>query len=274
MFWSTKNGRISVWLVDSRMLMLKNKVSTAYRLFQEGGIRSLYEYSRLRLQVLAKGSKKQVRLDNCTFDMTGVANDSIRLELITNRYELPERNAVVRYLRRDLPVVELGGSMGVVACVTNKLLTNPTAHVVVEANPLAIPQLELNKRLNGRQFEIVNRAIAYEAASVTFRPSTNLAGNSITFAGDQPPVTVDTVALGELVDDRGFKRFNLVCDIEGLEYDLVCREADVLKNADTIIMETHARYIGEERLGIMMSKLEQLGFKIVEQIGFVVILQQ
>jgi hypothetical protein len=65
-----------------------------------------------------------------------------------------------------------------------------------------------------------------------------------------------------------------VCDIEGLEYDLVCQEADVLRNADTIIMETHARYIGEEKFRAMMTKLEQLGFRIVEQIGFVVVLQQ
>jgi hypothetical protein len=93
--------------------------------FSRWGVKSLYDYSRLRLRVLAKGNKKQMSLDNCTFDLTGVANDSIRLELITNQYELPERHAVVRYLRRDLPVIELGGSMGVVACVTNKLLTDP-----------------------------------------------------------------------------------------------------------------------------------------------------
>ena len=171
-------------------------------------------------------------------------------------------------------MIELGGSMGVVACVTNLLLKNPTAHVVVEANPLAIPQLELNKRLNTRQFEIVNRAIAYGTDSVTFRPSSNLAGNSITRGGDQPPVTVDTVALGELVQERGFNRFTLVCDIEGLEYDLVCHEGDVLKKADTIIMEMHARYIGADKFREMMAKLKDLGFTIVEEIGFVVVLQQ
>jgi FkbM family methyltransferase len=158
--------------------------------------------------------------------------------------------------------------------VTNKLLTNPTAHVVVEANPMAIPQLELNRKLNGCQFEIVNRAIAYGVESITFRPSTNLAGSSITRDGDQAPVTVNTVSLGELVHDRGFKRFNLVCDIEGLEYDLVCQELEVLQHADTIIMETHARYIGEEKLRVIMTKLQDLGLKVVDQIGFVVVLQQ
>jgi FkbM family methyltransferase len=164
--------------------------------------------------------------------------------------------------------------MGVVACVTNKLLKDPTAHVVVEANPLAIPHLELNRKLNRCQFEIVNRAIAYGVASVTFRPSSSMAGNSITADGDLPPVTVQTAQLRDLVRDRGFGRFNLVCDIEGLEYDLVCREMDVLKNADTIILETHARYIGEDKFRLMMTKLEELGFRVVEESGFVVVLRQ
>lgn len=164
--------------------------------------------------------------------------------------------------------------MGVVACVTNKLLKDPTAHLVVEANPLAIPHLELNRKLNRCQFEIVNRAIAYGAGSVTFRPSSSMCGNSITEDGDLPPVTVQTAQLGDLVRTRGFGRFNLVCDIEGLEYDLVCRETDVLKNADTIIMETHARYIGEDKFHLMMTKLEEIGFRVVEETGFVVVLRQ
>jgi FkbM family methyltransferase len=256
------------------MIMRKNKVSTAYRLLREGGIKNLYDYSWLRLQVWAKGRKSEVRLDTCVFNLAGITDDSTRVELMTNRYESAERHAVARYLKRDLPVVELGGSMGVVACVTNKLLIDPTSHVVVEANPMAIPQLELNRKLNGREFEIVSRAIAYGVDSITFRPSTGLAGSSITRDGDQSPVTVNTVSLADLVHDRGFKRFNLVCDIEGLEYDLVCQESDVLKNADTIIMETHARYIGEEKFRVMMTKLQELGFKVVDEIGFVVVLQQ
>ena len=137
-------------LSESPPPMLKNKVSTVYKLLRDGGIKNLYDYSWVRLQVLAKGRKRQVRLDGCIFSLAGITDDSIRVELFTNKYEARNADAVARYLKRDMPVIELGGSMGVVACVTNKLLTDPTAHVVVEANPLAIPQLELNRKLNGR----------------------------------------------------------------------------------------------------------------------------
>jgi FkbM family methyltransferase len=251
-----------------------NKAVTAYRLFQDGGLRSLYGHSWLRLQNLTKAHRKKVSFDGCTFSLQGIVDESMRAQLFTNNYEAEERRAVARYLRRDLPVVELGGSMGVVACVTNRLLINKKAHLVVEANPLAIPHLELNRKLNHCKFEIVNRAIAYGVDSVTFRPSSSLCGNSITADGDLPPVTVETVQLGELVRTRDFRRFNLVCDIEGLEYDLVCQESEVLKMADTIIMETHARYFGEVKLRFMMSKLQDLGFNLVEETGFVVVLRK
>ena len=149
--------------------MLK-KTATAYKLFQEGGARSVFEHSWLRLQLLTGKHRKKIRFDGCVFSLEGITDESMRAQLFTNNYEVEERRAVARYLRRDLPVVELGGSMGVVACVSNKLLKNKAAHLVVEANPLAIPHLELNRNLNRCQFEIINRAIAYGVDSVTFRP--------------------------------------------------------------------------------------------------------
>src|SRR5258708_33028053 len=110
--------------------------------------------------------------------------------------------------------------MGVVECVINRPLRSTAAHVVVEANPLVIPQLEVNRALNRCQFEIVNRAIAYEMESVTFRPSSNVCVSSITAAGDPSPVTVQTNRVRESVRDRGFARFNLICDTTGLVDDM------------------------------------------------------
>ena len=101
-----------------------------------------------------------------------------------------------------------------------------------------------------------------------------MCGNSITGDGDLSPVTVQTARLGDLASERGFNRFTLICDIEGVEYDLVFQETEVLKSADTIIMETHDRFIGAEKSRLMMDKLAGLGFKLVEENEFVVVLRQ
>ena len=253
---------------------LRKKLGTAFKLLRNGGVENLYDHWLLKRRLQSKGHSQELWLSGCKFNLDRISDYPTRVELIMNKYEAAERRAVARYVRRKLPVVELGGSMGVVACVTNKLLHNPAAHVVVEANPLVIPQLERNKALNHCQFEIVNRAIAYGTDSVTFRPSSNVCISSITEAGDQPPVTVGATQLASLVLDRGLGRFNLVCDIEGVEYDLVQQDTEALKQADTIILETHARFIGDDKCRLMLAKLKALGFRIVEEIGYVVVLRQ
>ena len=87
-------------------------------------------------------------------------------------------------------------------------------------------------------------------------------------------VTVEAVQLGKLVTEHGFEKFSLVCDIEGKEYDLVCQEIEVLKKADVIIMETHARLIGEDKNQSLLRALTDGGFRIIEEDSFVVTLQR
>jgi FkbM family methyltransferase len=263
--------------------MLTRRFAKAKHLLETEGpqaiIREIHKSLWLRLRLKASAHRKSAELDGCTFSLVTIPDSLTKLFLLDGQYELPERRAVKQHLRRDLPVVELGGALGVVACITNKLLEHPTAHVVVEANPLAIPQLTLNKESNHCEFEIMNRAIAYETDAVTFCPTVDLASNSIDSDGTQlygteKPVTVETVQLGRLVTERGFSRFSLVCDIEGKEYDLVCHEIEVLKRADVIIMETHARLIGGDKNRFLMQKLTDIGFSVVEEDGFVTTLRQ
>ena len=75
-------------------------------------------------------------------------------------YEVPEFELSRRHLDFSLPTIELGASIGGVACAINKLQENPKAHVVVECNPLLLPTLEKNRELNHSRFTIVPAAVA------------------------------------------------------------------------------------------------------------------
>jgi FkbM family methyltransferase len=263
--------------------MLTRRLAKTKHLLETEGpqavIREIHNSLWLRLRLKAMAHKKSAELDGCNFSLQTIPDSLTKLFLLDGRYELPERRAVKKHLRRDLPVIELGGALGVVACITNKLLADPTAHVVVEANPLAIPQLQLNKESNHCAFEIVNRAIAYGVDAVTFCPTVDLASNSIESDGTQlygteQAVTVEAIQLGRLVTEHGFGKFSLVCDIEGKEYDLVFQEIEVLKKADVIIMETHARLIGEDKNQSLLRALTDAGFRIMEEDSFVITLQR
>ena len=50
-------------------------------------------------------------------------------------YEHEERELIRRWLKPEDHVIEFGACLGIVSCVTNKLLKDKTRHVVVEANP-------------------------------------------------------------------------------------------------------------------------------------------
>ena len=85
---------------------------------------------------------------------------------------------------------------------------------------------------------------------------------------------METVSLQEIVAERGYECFTLICDIEGHEYDLVCNEPGVLCKADTIILETHARLIGETRTQELLGKLTEMGFRSVDEESFVIVLKK
>jgi len=189
----------------------------------------------------------------------------MKIELLSGGYEQPERSAARRHIRANWAVVELGACVGVVACVTNKLLENPRAHVVVEANPLVIPHLQSNRDINHCSFKIVNAALAYDTDTVTFSPTLDFWGNSLYHQGDQSSVVVRATQLDRILVDENFASFALICDIEGQEYELVMREANALRAATLIIMEVHPHLLGEEKVRDLLSKVADLGFYIIER---------
>jgi FkbM family methyltransferase len=178
-------------------------------------------------------------------------------------YEVGERALAKRFVDPDLPMIEIGGSIGGVACLTNRMLKNPAAHVVVECNPLVLPTLEKNRALNGCQFTIEPRALAYGADKISFNiaPEHFMMGH---LGGDDgEKVTVGTVTLAEIVRTHKFDVINLISDSEGAEVDMVAKEADLLRDrVKTLILETHAAARGEEAIARMIFTLEDIGFQI------------
>jgi FkbM family methyltransferase len=258
------------------------KTSTAFRTLRDAGVSAFLAKVRRKVYVWhecfsARGIKS-VTLDGCTFSLKMIPNNAMKVSLLKEKYERFERHAVLQYIRPEYPVVELGACIGVVACVTNGALKNPGWHVVVEANPHVIPILQDNRDNNRCEFEILNLALSYDQPSVTFSPSTDFRGTSLRGSANQsfqePSVTVATTELGKIVGQRGYDRFTLICDIEGQEYELVMRESAILNRVDTLILETHARLIGDAKNREMMERLADLGFRTIDQDSYVVVLRR
>jgi FkbM family methyltransferase len=254
-----------------------SRIATVTTLFKKKGIVNtggvILKWATLQLQIKILGQSRTIELDGCKFPLRDVPNTSMKLHLLRGSYELPERSAALRYIKPEWSVVELGGCIGVVACITNKLLSQPERHVVVEANPLVLAQLESNRAVNQCSFSIVNRALAYNSSSVRVTPSSDFWGTSLYKQGDpRPSIDVPATQLGEIIKDAQFESFALICDIEGQEYELVRNELEILSKAKIIIMELHPDVLGEDKVSEIIFDLDKIGFEVAERMATVVVM--
>lgn len=202
-----------------------------------------------------------IALDSARFSVPDGANTTFLKGLLwLGRYETLERHAVIRWLPRTLPVVELGAALGVVSCLTNRHLENPARHVCVEANPRIIPVLQRNRDRNGCRFRIVHAALAYGAETITFGMSDAVVDSSVRRGEGTAEIVVPATQLAAVIHESGFERCSLICDIEGAEAALVAEESQVLKDrVHTVIMEVHPHLL---RQGVidLERRLAGLGF--------------
>ena len=215
-----------------------------------------------------------VRLDGCKFTITRdrVPANVVDL-LLSDLYEEPERHALQKFLDPELPVVELGACIGVVSCLTNRRLKHPEKHIVVEANPSLLPLIQQNRARNDCHFKVVHAAVSHGVETITFNVDDNILASGL--HGGEQGVVVSTVTLERLLNDNGFERATLICDIEGAELQLVEHELKTIgERVTTIIMELHDRMVGQEPTQQMLTSLESAGFKIASRDVDVVVLQK
>ena len=184
-----------------------------------------------------------------------------REELEAGLYELDETGGIREVLDPDSPVIELGAGIGVVSCFVNRLLNDPKRHVAVEMHPEAFAVLEQNRVLNGCEFDSMLATISYgddegpqlQPASAQWDPSNRL------FFQSRPPSTT----LAKILDETGWRRFNLVADVEGMELPLLERELDLVRErAVTINMEIHPHVFGPRKAAGVVDLLQRNGFTL------------
>lgn len=212
-----------------------------------------------RIVVLTGNS---VRVDGCCFDVSHPQiTNGLRSRLWRGRYERSERALIQEWLDPGAPVIELGGGIGVVATLVNRRLRDPRRHVVVEANPSLIPVLERQKALNGVSFIIEHAAVDYSGQRTTtlFVDEEFISGRVGSGAGGG--VEVPAVTLARLLRRYPWTGITLICDIEGIEIELVGREGELLgQRCSTIIVEVHPEFRTESECDALFASLQARGF--------------
>jgi FkbM family methyltransferase len=215
-------------------------------------------------------------LDGCRFVLPPWADD-IKRNIRRGHYEVPERRLVLKWLKGDAPVVELGGSFGIVSGVIGSRLGAAIPHVIVEANPILIEICTRNAataRPAGAPVTVVSAAIAYgDGNDVYFLPSGGFLGSRLANAGDADVIKVEAIMLHELLAGQGIGVFDLVCDIEGAELDMLRQDGNALSQCRLAIIELHADVFAAKGASQddFIRELSELGFEIVESSGNVIV---
>lgn len=206
------------------------------------------------------------RADGCTFSIPkDQTSRSYRSCFFDRSYEAEERALIREFIRSSDAVLELGACLGIVSCVTNKLLAEKSKHVVVEGNPFCIPTLHRNRQLNGCGFLVENCAASNEKEATFYLHPIYIVGGT-TQRESSRPVRVPGRSLRDL-DARYGPFTTLIVDIEGAELEIFSAAKDILNRVRLVIVEMHPWAIGEPAIQNCRNILSDAGLRFRKSSG-------
>ena len=213
---------------------------------------------------------KTYKLEGCRFPLSkNLFTPGYYARFLFDTYEKHEIKCVKRYVKPDDTVLELGACLGIVSCVTNKQLETKENHVVVEANPTLISEIEKNREVNQCGFHLENKLISDQKEN-TFHVYNLAVSGSLVEKKHNPrlklveKVNVEGVGISDLEKQYGLNFNVLVMDIEGGEYQFLKNNYDFIDRLRLLIIEFHPHLNDPEDKFDYHGKFEEMGFKMVE----------
>ncbi len=169
----------------------------------------------------------------------------LRGALREDRYEKKESDCVLKLVRDEDVVIELGAGVGYMSTLVATKRNIKSVHAF-EANPSLIPYIRSVHEANGLEnAHIVHGILGKRAGSTDFYVRRNLLSSSMEALETDTPETVEKVKVDVLNASHVFKEIKptiLIADIEGAEADLLPQlDLSELRGA---MIELHPQHIG------------------------------
>jgi FkbM family methyltransferase len=159
-------------------------------------------------------------------------------QIVRGHYEQAEKRLIERHLDRNAPVVELGGSIGVISALLRKTLAPGVPLTIVEANPSIVGLCRRNAQgLDPADTsKVINAAISYDGEAVRFSTAGDYLSGKLA-APEDAAIVVPATTLAAV--SAGLDAYTLVMDIEGAEYDVFARDGQALQRCRRAFVEIH-----------------------------------
>lgn len=180
---------------------------------------------------------------------------SVVRALYKERYEDREAALVNTVVTRGDRVLEIGAGIGFISLLCARRC-GAEAVLSYEANPENEALIRHNYELNGLFPQLRNRAISVSSAERELFIEPNILSTGFINRGHGKVTVVKCDAIGDVVQE--FRPNCLVLDVEGAEIDLL--PAAPLGGVNKIILETHARIVGDAAIRGLDIHLQSQGF--------------
>ena len=204
-------------------------------------VRDFFRARRVRRHVARHGERYDFHGQDVIVPL--VAGVGPANALLRGKYERAEAAMILKHLPPDRPVIELGGSLGVISTLIRSRLAPGTRHVVVEANPDILDICAKNAQRGSRagDTDVVYAAYYPGGGDAVFLLGADVHSNTLEAGkGNGRRITVPAVTLERLLSRIGNPgNVTVVCDIEGAEAALFLEEHEMLDHVGMMIVELH-----------------------------------
>lgn len=204
------------------------------------------------------------------FDTTGLPAE-VNGALLFGIYEGAEVRLVRKHFGGQSTIVELGGSLGVVAGHALAVADARARLVSVEARPDLLPVLRRTIAAHKgphQTTDVVHAAVGDADGPVRLALSARTDSGRVTSADDGATVEVPGRRLSSILAAHDVGDFALVSDIEGAERHLLWGDEVALATCRLALFELHG---SDDEVRRMIGRLAELGLAVVDQRGPVVV---
>lgn len=191
--------------------------------------------------------------------------------LLFGIYEGAEVRFVQKHFGGQSTIVDLGGSLGIVAGHALHVADDRAKLLSVEARQDLLPVLRstiADHTKPGQTASIVHAAISDTERPVRFAVAARPDSGRITSATGAGTVAVPGLRLSSFLAEQGVDDFALISDIEGAERHLLWGDETALAGCHLALFELHG---SSQEVRRMIERLAGLGLPVIDQRGPVVV---
>lgn len=183
------------------------------------------------------------RLSNIYHSLSHYPNNDMQNRV---NIERPEQEMIAKFLPNECCVLEMGGESGTTSLIINKILKDPTKHVLVEPSVNSIPKLKKTEEIYNTKFQIAHGFVGR-----------NRSEHEKLWPECKYRQMFDLPELENMVRQK----FDvLVIDCEGAFYNILNDIPEILDNIKLIIIEMDGP---DEKVPFVRAKLIESKFELV-----------